>query len=66
MGFFYKKEGNETRFGFTFSLKFGKGSSTEEKCHKWLSYIIETIKESGIKVEQDSDMDPNKEKRLFR
>lgn len=65
MGFFYKKDGDNKTFGFKVSIKFGKGSSTEDKCHKWAEYILSILEKCGVKVEKDSDNDPNKDKRLF-
>ena len=66
MGFFYKKHGNDTTFGYKLTIKFGgKNNEKEDSVNNWPSRILEILKAAGVSIIQESDNDPNKDKRIL-
>lgn len=66
MGFFYKKDGNNTTVGYRFTIKFGSGNhKTEDEVNKWPQRILDILKEVGITVISESDNDPNNGKHIL-
>lgn len=66
MGFFYKKDGDNTTVGYRFSIKFGgKNHQKEDEVNKWPTWILELLKQMGATIESDADNDPNKDKHIL-
>lgn len=66
MGFFYSdKDGNRV-VGYKFTIKFGNGNhKTEDAVNTIATNFATLLERFGITFERDSDMDPNKDRRLL-
>ena len=66
MGFFYRKNGENTTVGYRFTIKFGgKNHDKEDEVNKWPSRILDLLNKLGVSVESESDNDPNKDKHIL-